>query len=56
MCQGLAPLDGGDQDVLAFGVLACSPEYEVYDGLVEVVASDGQFPEGFDGELGPALL
>ena len=35
MCQGLAPLDGGDPDVLALGVSAGSPEYEVYDGLVE---------------------
>ena len=37
MCQGLAPLDGGDPDVLALGVFAGSPEYEVYDGLVEAV-------------------
>ena len=54
--QGLAPLDGGDPDVLALGVFAGSPEYEVYDGLVEAVASGGQVPEGFDGELGPVLL
>ena len=56
MCQGLAPLDGGDLDVLALGVLAGSQEYEVYDGLVEAVAWGGQVPEGFDGELGPVLL
>ena len=31
----MAPLDGGDPDVLALGVLAGSPEYEVYDGLVK---------------------
>ena len=54
--QGLAPLNGGDPDVLALGVFAGSPEYEVYDGLVEAVASGGQVPEGFDGELGPVLL
>ena len=42
--------------VLALGVLAGSPEYEVYNGLVEAVAWGGQVPEGFDGELGPALL
>ena len=56
MCQGLAPLDGGNTDVVALGVLAGSPEYEVYDGLVEAVAWGGQVPEGFDGELGPVLL
>ena len=56
VCQGLAPLDGGGPDVLALGVLAGSPEYEVYDGLVEAVAWGGQVPEGFDGELGPVLL
>ena len=56
LCQGLAPLDGGDPDVLALGVLAGSPEYEVYDGLLEAVAWGGQVPEGFDGELGPGLL
>ena len=56
VCQGLAPLNGGDPDVLALGVLAGSPEYEVYDGLVEAVAWGGQVPEGFDGELGAALL
>ena len=38
LCQGLAPLDGGDSDVLALGVLADSPEYEVYNGLLEAVA------------------
>ena len=54
--QGLAPLYGGDPDVLALGVVAGSPEYEVYDGLVEAVAWGGQVPEGFDGELGPVLL
>ena len=42
--------------MLAFGVFAGSPEYEVYDGLVEAVAWGGQVPEGFDGELGPVLL
>ena len=56
MCQGLGPVDGGDPDVLALGVLTGSPEYEVYDGLVEAVAWAGQVLEGFDGELGPALL
>ena len=56
MCQGLAPLDGGDPDVLALGVLAGSPEYEVYDGLVESVAWGGQVLKGFDGELGPPLF
>ena len=56
VCQGLAPLDGGDPDVLALGVFAGSPEYEVYDGLVEAVAWGGQVAEGFDGELGPVLL
>ena len=50
MCQGLAPLDGGDPDVLALGWFA------VYDGLVEAVAWGGQVPEGFDGELRPVLL
>ena len=54
--QGLAPLDGGDPDVLALGVFAGSPEYEFYDGLVEAFAWVGQVPEGFDGELGPVLL
>ena len=33
-----------------------SPEYEVYDGLVEAIAWGGQVPEGFDSELGPVLL
>ena len=56
MCQGLAPLDGGDPYVLALGVFAGSPEYEVYDGLMEAVAWGGQVPEGFDGELRPVLL
>ena len=56
VCQGLAPLDQGDPDVLALGVLAGLPEYEVYDGLLEAVAWGGQVPEGFDGELGPGLL
>ena len=50
--QGLAPLYGGDPDVLALGVFAGSPEYED----VEAVASGGQDPEGFDGELGSVLL
>ena len=56
MCQGLAPLDGGDPDVLALGVLAGSPEYNVHDGLPAAVAWGGQVPEGFDVELGPVLL
>ena len=56
MCQGLAPLDGGDPDVLALGVFAGSPEYEVYNGLSEAVAWGGQVAEGFDGELGLVLL
>ena len=56
MCQGLAPLDGGDPDGLAPGVFAGSPEHEVYYGLVEAAAWGGQVPEGFDGELGPVLL
>ena len=47
---------GGDPDVLALGVFAGSPEYEVYDGLMEAVAWGGQVPEGFDAELGPDLL
>ena len=56
MCQGLAPRDGGDPDVLALGVFAGSPEYEGHDGFVEAVAWGGQVPKGFDGELGPVLL
>ena len=40
MCQGLAPLDGGDPDVLVLGVLVGPPEDEVYDGVVET------FPRG----------
>ena len=56
MCQGLAPLDGGDPDVLALGVFVGWPGYEVYDGLVEAVAWGGSVLESFDGELGPALL
>ena len=42
--------------MLALGVLAGSPEYEIHDGLMEAVAWGGQVPEGFDGKLGPALL
>ena len=42
--------------MLAAGVLAGSPEYEVYAGLVEAVALGGQVLEGFDGELGEGLL
>ena len=42
--------------MLALGLFTGSPEYEVYDALVEAVAWGGQVPEGFDGELGPALL
>ena len=42
--------------MLALGVLAGSPEYKVYDGLVEAVAWDGEVPEGFEGELGTGLL
>ena len=56
MSQGLAPLHGGDPDVLAVGVLADLPEYDVYDGLLEAVALGGQVLEGFNVELGPALL
>ena len=41
VCQGLAPLNGGDPDVLALGVLAGSLEDEVYDGLVEAFVWDG---------------
>ena len=48
--------NGGDPDVLALGVFAGLPEYEVYDGLVEAAAWGGQVPEGFDGELGPVIL
>ena len=54
--QGLAPLDGGDPDVLALGVFAGSPEYEVYDGLVEAAAWSGQVQEGFEGQRGPVVL
>ena len=43
-------------DVLALGVLAGSPEYRVYDGLMKAVAWGGEVPEGFDSELGPGLL
>ena len=42
--------------MLALGVFAGSPEYEVCDGLVEAVAWGGQVPEGFDGEVGPVVL
>ena len=42
--------------MLPLGVFAGSPEYEVYDALVEAVAWGGQVPEDFDGELGPVLL
>ena len=42
--------------MLALGVFAGSPEYEVFDGLVEAVAWGGQVPEGLDGELRPVLL
>ena len=56
MCQGLAPLDGGDPDVLALGVFAGSSEYQVYDGLVKAVAWGGEVSEGFESELGPGLL
>ena len=42
--------------MLALGVFAGSPEYQVYNGLVEAVAWGGQVPEGFDGELGPVLI
>ena len=37
---------GGDPDVLALGVFAGSPEYEVYDGLVEDVALGWSGPRG----------
>ena len=56
VCQGLAPLDGGDPDVLALSILAGSPECEVYDDVVGAVAGGGQVLEGFDCELCPALL
>ena len=42
VCQGLAPPDGGDPDMRALGVFAGSPEYEVYDGLMEAVSWGGQ--------------
>ena len=42
--------------MLALGLLAGSPEYEVYDSLVEAVAWGGQVPEAFDAELASALL
>ena len=41
MCQGLAPLDGGDQDLLVLGVLVSPPEGEVHDGLVEASPRGG---------------
>ena len=56
MRQGLAPLDGGGRGVLALGVFAGSPEYKVYDGLVEAATWGGQVQEGFDGELGSVVL
>ena len=37
VCQGLAPLDGEDPDVLVLGVLASPPKDKVHDGLVEAV-------------------
>ena len=42
--------------MLVLGVLAGSPEYKVYDAHVEAVAWGCQVLEGFDGELGPAVL
>ena len=39
--------------MLAFSLLAVSPEYEVHNGLVDAVAWGGQVPKGFDAELGP---
>ena len=42
--------------MLALGVFAGSPEYEVDVGLVEAAAWGGQVPEGFDGELGLVVL
>ena len=42
--------------MLALGVFAGSPEYEVYNCLSEAAAWGGQVPEGFDGELGPVVL
>ena len=56
MCQDLAPLDGGDPDVLALGLLAGSPEDEVYDSLVEAFAWLGWVLKGLDGEPCLALL
>ena len=41
MCQGLFPLDGGNPEVLALGVLAGPLEDEVYNGLVQAFAWGG---------------
>ena len=41
VCQGLAPLDRGGPDVPALGVLAGSPEDQVYNGLAEALAWGG---------------
>ena len=46
-CVGAWPHSiGGDPDVLALGVFAGSPEYEVYDSLVEAVALGWSGPGG----------
>ena len=56
MCQGLAPLDWGDPDVLALGVLAGLPEDEVYDGLVEAFARGCYVLESLDGSARSSSL
>ena len=54
--QGLAPLHGGDPDALVLHALACPPEEEVHNGLLEISPWGGEVPEGLGGELGPAPL
>ena len=56
LSQGLAPLDGGDPDVLVSRVLAGSAEEDVQDGLAVAFLWGGEVPEGLDGELGTDLL
>ena len=56
VCQGLAPLHGGDPDVLVSRVLASPPVEEVQGGLVEAVLWGGEVLEGLGGELDPAPL
>ena len=56
VCQGLAPLNGGDPDVLVSAVLASPPEDDVHDGLVESLPWGACVLEDLEGELGPALL